>query len=71
MTIVGNNRKQNIRLSFIIVNMRKYLRDDVYMLRTTSTHRVNGERHNKTDVSHCFVCSGPKKLEITVMFIAV
>ena len=30
-------------------------------LRTTSTHRVNGERHNKTGVPHCLVCSGPIK----------
>ncbi len=34
-TIVGNNSKQNIRLSFIIVNMSKCLRrDDVYMMFT-------------------------------------
>ncbi len=30
-------------------------------LRTTSTRRVNGERHNKTGVTHCFVWSGPIK----------
>ncbi len=30
-TIVGNNSKENICLSFIIVNMGKCLRDDVYI----------------------------------------
>ena len=40
-------------------------------LRTTSTHGVNGERHNKTGVTHCFVCSGPTKPEITLVFIVL